>query len=204
MINLKALMVVQLVLLQVLFTLLGADIARFAWHYQGHKVPFFWAFHKGHHSPEVLHALLGHLADALGVYAAHQIDAGAQVVQIDGSFDDALRMVRVMSEEHPITLVNNLNPYRLEGQKTAAIEILQQFNWQVPDWVIIPGGKIALGKLAQALIYSRIVFAGAIALNSFATTPSLGSTIAQLRALAFAMISRALADDTSSGFSLRT
>lgn len=45
------------VLLQVVFTLLGADIARFAWHYQGHKVPFFWAFHKGHHSPEVLHPI---------------------------------------------------------------------------------------------------------------------------------------------------
>ena len=45
------------VALQVVFTLLGADIARFAWHYQGHKVPFFWAFHKGHHSPEVLHPI---------------------------------------------------------------------------------------------------------------------------------------------------
>jgi sterol desaturase/sphingolipid hydroxylase (fatty acid hydroxylase superfamily) len=43
------------VALQVLFTLLGADIARFAWHYQGHKVAFFWEFHKGHHTPEVLH-----------------------------------------------------------------------------------------------------------------------------------------------------
>jgi sterol desaturase/sphingolipid hydroxylase (fatty acid hydroxylase superfamily) len=43
------------ILLQVVFTLLGMDLARFAWHYQGHKVPFFWEFHKGHHSPEVLH-----------------------------------------------------------------------------------------------------------------------------------------------------
>jgi len=45
------------VLLQIVFTLLGADIARFAWHYQGHKVAFFWEFHKGHHSPEVLHPI---------------------------------------------------------------------------------------------------------------------------------------------------
>ena len=52
---------------------------------------------------------------ALGKLAQAQV-AGAQGVQIDGSFDDALRMVRVMSEEHPIVLVNNLNPHRLEGQ----------------------------------------------------------------------------------------
>jgi len=43
------------VTLQILFTLLGTDMARFAWHYQGHKVPFFWEFHKGHHSAEALH-----------------------------------------------------------------------------------------------------------------------------------------------------
>jgi len=45
------------VVLQIVFTLLGADIARFAWHYQAHHVPFFWEFHKGHHSVEVLHPL---------------------------------------------------------------------------------------------------------------------------------------------------
>ena len=43
------------VTLQILFTLLGTDLARFAWHYQGHKIPFFWEFHKGHHSAEALH-----------------------------------------------------------------------------------------------------------------------------------------------------
>lgn len=46
------------VFLQIAFTLLGADIARFAWHYQAHFVPFFWEFHKGHHSPEVLHPVM--------------------------------------------------------------------------------------------------------------------------------------------------
>ena len=46
------------ILLQITFTLLGADIARFAWHYQAHFVPFFWEFHKGHHSPEVLHPVM--------------------------------------------------------------------------------------------------------------------------------------------------
>lgn len=46
------------VFLQIVFTLLGADIARFAWHYQAHFVPFFWEFHKGHHTPEVLHPVM--------------------------------------------------------------------------------------------------------------------------------------------------
>ncbi len=55
---------------------------------------------------------LGKLAQAL----VH----GARVAPIEGSFDDALRLVRELVEQHPITLVNNLNPYRLEGQKTAA------------------------------------------------------------------------------------
>lgn len=45
------------IVLQILFTLLGTDVARFSWHYQGHKVPFFWEFHKGHHSAEALHPI---------------------------------------------------------------------------------------------------------------------------------------------------
>jgi threonine synthase len=76
---------------------------------------------------------------ALGKLAQAQI-AGASVVQIDGSFDDALRMVRVMSEEHPITLVNNLNPYRLEGQKTAAWEIIDDLG-HAPEWMCLPVGN---------------------------------------------------------------
>jgi threonine synthase len=76
---------------------------------------------------------------ALGKLAQAQV-AGAQVVQIDGSFDDALRMVRVMSEEHPITLVNNLNPYRLEGQKTAAWEVIEDLGHH-PEWLCLPVGN---------------------------------------------------------------
>jgi threonine synthase len=47
-----------------------------------------------------------------------------------------------VTAETPIYLANSMNSLRLEGQKTAAIEILQQFDWQVPDWVIIPGGNL--------------------------------------------------------------
>ena len=76
---------------------------------------------------------------ALGKLAQAQI-AGATVVQIDGSFDDALRLVRMMSDEHPITLVNNLNPYRLEGQKTAAWEIIEDLG-HAPEWMCLPVGN---------------------------------------------------------------
>ncbi len=76
---------------------------------------------------------------ALGKLAQAQV-AGAQVVQIEGSFDDALRLVRVISDEHPITLVNNLNPYRLEGQKTAAWEIIDDLG-RAPEWMCLPVGN---------------------------------------------------------------
>ena len=52
---------------------------------------------------------------------------GARVLAIRGNFDDALRLVRELSEKHPITLVNSVNPYRIEGQKTAAFEICDAF-----------------------------------------------------------------------------
>ena len=73
---------------------------------------------------------LGKLAQAL----VH----GARVASIEGSFDDALRLVRDLAERHPITLVNNLNPYRLEGQKTAAWEVVEELGG-APDWLALPG-----------------------------------------------------------------
>lgn len=65
---------------------------------------------------------------------------GAEVIQIDGSFDDALNLVVAISEKHPIALVNSLNPYRLEGQKTAAFEICEDLN-SAPDWLCLPVGN---------------------------------------------------------------
>nr|QKY14825.1 threonine synthase (THRC) [Polytomella parva] len=67
---------------------------------------------------------------------------GALVLSIDTDFDGCMRLIRQVTAETPIYLANSMNSLRLEGQKTAAIEILQQFNWQVPDWVIIPGGNL--------------------------------------------------------------
>src|SRR5690625_3026038 len=66
---------------------------------------------------------------------------GARVIAIRGNFDDALRLVRSLCEKHPITLVNSLNPYRIEGQKTAAFEICDDFQGRAPDYLAIPVGN---------------------------------------------------------------
>jgi threonine synthase len=65
---------------------------------------------------------------------------GAQVVQVQGSFDDALSLVVAISDKHPIALVNSLNPYRLEGQKTAAFEICDVLGG-APDLLCLPVGN---------------------------------------------------------------
>lgn len=75
---------------------------------------------------------LGKLAQAL-IY-------GARVLAVDGNFDDALHIVRELSEKHPIALVNSLNPYRLEGQKTAAFEVCDALG-DAPDVLCIPVGN---------------------------------------------------------------
>ena len=75
---------------------------------------------------------LGKLAQAL-LY-------GAEVLAINGNFDDALDIVRQMADRYPITLVNSVNPYRLEGQKTAAFELVDALG-DAPDWLCIPVGN---------------------------------------------------------------
>ena len=75
---------------------------------------------------------LGKLAQAL-MY-------GAEVIAIKGNFDDALRIVRDASENYPVTLVNSVNPYRLQGQKTAAFEVVDVLG-DAPDWLCIPVGN---------------------------------------------------------------
>jgi threonine synthase len=71
---------------------------------------------------------------------------GALVCALDTDFDGCMEIVQKLTTEEGIYLANSMNSLRLEGQKTVAIEIVQQFDWQVPDWVIIPGGN--LGNVA--------------------------------------------------------
>jgi threonine synthase len=65
---------------------------------------------------------------------------GAEVVQVEGSFDDALSMVVQLTNKHPICLVNSLNPYRIEGQKSAAFEICDVLE-SAPEWLCLPVGN---------------------------------------------------------------
>ncbi len=66
---------------------------------------------------------------------------GAQVFSLKGNFDDALRVVRVLCEEESLYLLNSINPYRLEGQKTIAFEVAEKLGWEVPDRLILPVGN---------------------------------------------------------------
>jgi threonine synthase len=65
---------------------------------------------------------------------------GARVIALQGNFDDALRIVRELAEKHPIELVNSVNPYRIEGQKTAAFEVIEDLG-DAPDALAIPVGN---------------------------------------------------------------
>ncbi|MEZ6101861.1 MAG: threonine synthase [Pirellulaceae bacterium] len=78
------------------------------------------------------------------------LEFGALTVQIAGDFDDAMARVREVSSQLGIYLVNSVNPFRLEGQKTIMFRVLEALRWQVPDWIVVPGGNLgnssAFGK----------------------------------------------------------
>src|SRR6266478_7968419 len=78
------------------------------------------------------------------------LDYGALTCQLKTDFDGCVQVLNEVVQRMAICLLNSVNPYRLEGQKTSALELLEQFDWQVPDHVIVPGGNLAnssaLGK----------------------------------------------------------
>jgi len=78
------------------------------------------------------------------------ISNGALVLALDTDFDGCMSIVKEVAKDNTIYLANSMNSLRIEGQKTVGIEIVQQFDWQVPDWIIIPVGNLgnvsALGK----------------------------------------------------------
>ncbi len=85
---------------------------------------------------------LGKLAQSLGY--------GARTLLVDGDFDDCLRLARDASRELGVYIVNSVNPWRIEGQKTIVFELLQQLDWHAPDWIALPAGALgntsAFGK----------------------------------------------------------
>ncbi len=87
---------------------------------------------------------------------AQTVGAGARVLAVQGDFDACLRLVEESGERLGWYLLNSINPFRIEGQKTIVFELLQQLGWQVPDWIVLPGGNLgntaAIGKgLGEAL-----------------------------------------------------
>ncbi|MDF1503714.1 threonine synthase [Roseisolibacter sp. H3M3-2] len=84
--------------------------------------------------PGAQQVALGKLAQTLGY--------GARTLLVRGDFDDCLRLVREGAERLGVYLVNSINPYRIEGQKSVALEILQQLRWDAPDWIVLPAGNL--------------------------------------------------------------
>ena len=87
--------------------------------------------------------------------------AGALVLAIDSDFDGCMRLVQELAEREAVYLANSMNSLRVEGQKTVAIELVQQLGWRVPDWVVIPGGNLgnvsALGAGFELLLALGLV-----------------------------------------------
>jgi threonine synthase len=86
---------------------------------------------------------------------AQALEYGARTFQIEANFDQILALVRVLAERLGIYLLNSINPFRIEGQKTIIAEMLDQRDWQVPDWIVVPGGNLgnvsAFGKALREL-----------------------------------------------------
>jgi len=89
-------------------------------------------------------------AHVAGGKLAQSLAYGATTIQIIGDFDDAMRLVEHVCNELDIYLLNSLNPFRIEGQKAIGFELLQQLDWQAPDWLVLPAGNLgntsAIGK----------------------------------------------------------
>ncbi len=89
------------------------------------------------------------------------LDFGAMTIQIDGDFDDAMRQVQQVCPRLGIYLVNSVNPFRIEGQKTIMLRVLEALQWQVPDWIIVPGGNLgnssSFGKMFGELLQLGLI-----------------------------------------------
>jgi threonine synthase len=86
---------------------------------------------------------------------AQALEYGARTLQVEANFDQILALVRQLAERLGIYLLNSINPFRIEGQKTIMTELLDQRDWQVPDWIVLPGGNLgntsAFGKALREM-----------------------------------------------------
>jgi threonine synthase len=81
---------------------------------------------------------------------AQSMDYGALIYELEGTFDDCMRLVQELADDPSVYIANSINPFRIEGQKTVAYELMEQCAWHVPDHLVVPGGNLgnssALGK----------------------------------------------------------
>jgi threonine synthase len=92
---------------------------------------------------------------------AQTLAYGARTLIVRGDFDDCLRLVEAASERLGVYLLNSVNPFRIEGQKTIVLELLEQLEWVAPDWIVVPAGNLgntaAFGKaLREAFAFGLI------------------------------------------------
>jgi threonine synthase len=87
---------------------------------------------------------------------AQTMDYGARICELDGNFDDCMRLIEELGDDPSIYVANSINPFRVEGQKTVAFELIEQCAWRVPDHIVVPGGNLgnstALGKGLDELL----------------------------------------------------
>ncbi len=117
---------------------------------------------------------------------AQALDFGAIVVEVGDTFDEAFQLLREIAPELDLYLVNSVNPFRIEGQKTIVAEMLEQRAWRPPDYIVVPGGNLgnasAIGKALQELLelgfiekVPRVVVVQAEGANPFYRTLAEGS-----------------------------
>ena len=92
---------------------------------------------------------------------AQALEYGARTLQVEANFDQILALVRLLAERLGIYLLNSINPFRIEGQKSIMVEMLDQRDWTPPDWVVLPGGNLgnisAFGKALRELYEWKLI-----------------------------------------------
>ncbi len=92
---------------------------------------------------------------------AQGLDYGAKTIQVEGDFDACMKLVQEAADKLDLYLMNSVNPFRLEGQKTIMYRVLEGLDWEVPDWIVVPGGNLgntsAFGKAFAELKHLGLI-----------------------------------------------
>ena len=92
---------------------------------------------------------------------AQALEYGARTLQVEANFDEILALVLNLAERLGIYLLNSINPFRIEGQKTIMVEMMEQRDWRPPDWVVLPGGNLgntaAFGKALREMLRMGLI-----------------------------------------------